>query len=375
MIYFDYSATTPMSSSALETYNRVATEYFANSRSLHTKGLESDDVLSLSREAIANFLSVKENEIYFTGSGSEATFLTLTGLAFAHAHKGKSIITTEGEHQSVHQTMNYLKDHGFQIIYVPVNEYGQVTIESLQSVLTSDTILVSIAHANSEIGTVQDLVSLGNFLSEHGILFHSDCVQTFGKIPIPTHLLTSASFSAHKCYGPKGVGAAYINGYTHWRPFFQGTTHEFGFRAGTVDVPAIAAFAAAIDDYQSIALKDMKRLNGYRQLVINAFQEESRICFEGHPIERLPFHISLRIKGMEGQFAMLECNRKGFAISTGSACRVGETKPPRTMLSIGRSMEEAHELIRITFGRWTLEDEVYKLINTLKQLVTDYKGD
>ncbi|WP_227937839.1 IscS subfamily cysteine desulfurase [Alkalihalobacillus deserti] len=375
MIYLDYSATTPMSSYALETYNRVATDFFANSRSLHGRGLESDDVLSLSRRTIADALSVDQSEVYFTGSGSEATFLTLTGLAFANQHKGKTIITTAGEHHSVQQTMSYLKEHDFRIIHVPVNEFGQVTTDSLRSVLSKDTILVSIAHANSEIGTVQDLVSLGEVLTKHDILFHSDCVQTFGKIAIPTHVLTSASFSAHKCYGPKGVGAAYINSHTHWRPFLQGTTHENGFRAGTVDVPAIAAFAAAIDEYLPMVATDMNRLSDFRQLVIDAFEKEERIYFEGHPTKRLPFHISLRVKGIEGQLVMLECNRKGLAISTGSACRVGDTHPSNTMTSIGRTKEEAHELIRITFGRWTTEEEVYKLIDHLKQLLIELKGE
>ncbi|ARK29198.1 cysteine desulfurase family protein [Halalkalibacter krulwichiae] len=375
MIYLDYSATTPMSSYALETYHRVATDFFANSRSLHSRGLESEDVLNLSRQAIANLLSVKTNELYFTGSGSEATFLALIGLAFGHSHKGKTIITTKGEHHSVHQTMNYLTNYGFTIKYVPVNQFGQVTCDALRSTITKDTILVSIAHANSEIGTVQDLNSLANVLSEYGILFHSDCVQTFGKMDIPANVLTSATFSAHKCYGPKGVGGSYIKENIPWRPFLQGTTHEAGFRAGTVDVPGIAAFAAAVEEYQSISLSEKKRYNFLRDLVMTAFENEDEIFFEGHPTDRLPFHISFRLKGVEGQLVMLECNRKGFAISTGSACRVGDTHPSHTMLSIGRSTEEAHELVRITFGRWTTENDVLKLIDALKQIVTDLKGE
>ncbi|WP_332694205.1 IscS subfamily cysteine desulfurase [Halalkalibacter lacteus] len=375
MIYFDYSATTPMTSLALETYNRVATDFFANSRSLHNKGLESEDVLSISRQTIADALHVNNNEIYFTGSGSEATFLALTGLAFAHQSKGKTIVTTEGEHHSVQQAMTYLKEHGFTITFAPVNEYGQVTVESLRSTITSDTILVSIAHANSEIGTIQDLESLGNLLEDHDILFHSDCVQTFSKLPIPTNILTSASITAHKCYGPKGVGAAYIDKNTPWTPFLHGTTHETSFRAGTVDVPGIAAFAAAVDEYLSIAEQEMKRLGKLRQLVVDAFCEDERFVFEGHPTDRLPFHIGLRIKGIEGQFILLECNRKGFAISTGSACRVGDSQPPRTLISIGRKKEEAHELFRITFGRWTTDEQVLHFIKILKQIVFEYKGD
>ncbi|WP_332631191.1 cysteine desulfurase family protein [Halalkalibacter flavus] len=374
MIYFDYSATTPMSSYALETYNRVATDFFANSRSLHNHGLESDDILSLSRKTIADALHVNSNEIYFTGSGSEATFLSLTGLAFSHQQKGKTIITTEGEHHSVLQAMNYLKNFGFTILFVPVNEFGQVTKEQLASTITQDTILVSIAHANSEIGTVQDLQALGSFLADNDILFHSDCVQTFGKLPIPIDVLTSISITAHKCYGPKGVGAAYLNKKVPWSSFLHGTTHESGFRAGTVNVPGIAAFAAAVEEYLPLAPSDMKRLLAFRNKVVDEFKGNRHIYFEGHPTERLPFHISLRISGIEGQLAMLEFNRKGFAISTGSACRVGESAPPRTLISLGRKHHEAHELIRITFGRYTTEDEVIKFIKALKQILLEFKG-
>ncbi|TWI56251.1 IscS subfamily cysteine desulfurase [Halalkalibacter nanhaiisediminis] len=375
MIYFDYSATTPMSDIALQTYHRVATDFFANSRSLHTQGIESEEVLSLSRQTIAHALDAMDREVYFTGSGSEATFLALTGLALANQKRGRTIITTEGEHHSVHQALTFLQQRGFTIIYVPLNQYGQVTVNTLQAVLTKDTVLVTIAHANSEIGTVQDLYSLGKTLAEHDILFHSDCVQTFGKLPIPTEILSSVSLSAHKCYGPKGVGAAYIDKDVSWAPFLNGTTHESGFRAGTVDVPAIAAFAAAIDEFLPVAKQEMKRLKDLRQLFLTSFENDSRISFEGHPIKRLPFHIGLRVKGVEGQLVMLECNRNGIAISTGSACRVGESQPSRTLISIGRTPAEAHELIRITFGRQTTHEEVMLLINTFKQLLSRYKGD
>ncbi|MDT8861987.1 IscS subfamily cysteine desulfurase [Alkalihalobacillus sp. MEB130] len=374
MIYFDYSATTPMSSIALETYNRVATDFFANSRSLHNNGLESEDILSLSRSTIAEILNVSDTEIFFTGSGSEATFLALTGLAFSHQHKGKTIITTEGEHHSVLQALNYLKKFGFTILFVPVNQYGQVSAAELEATLTPDTILVSIAHANSEIGTIQDLQALGDILNKYEILFHSDCVQTFGKIPIPTEVLTSLSVTAHKCYGPKGVGAAYIDKKIPWTPFLNGTTHEFGFRAGTVNVPGIAAFAAAVEEYVPHASSDMRKCHDLRQLFMNEFNHNDHLVFEGHPTERLPFHISLRMKGIEGQLAMLELNRLGFAVSTGSACRVGESAPPRTLMSIGREKHEAHELIRITFGRWTTEEEVLLLIKAWKQILLDLKG-
>lgn len=373
MIYFDYSATTPMSDAALKTYEHVARKFFANSRSLHSFGEESETVLNLSRKKIAQSLGVEADEIYFTGSGSEATFLALTGLALAHQHKGRTIVTTQGEHHSVHQALFYLQRLGFSIRYVPVNEFGEVTIDNLSTTIDDDTILVTIAHANSEIGTVQNIAEIGRFLARQNILFHSDCVQTFGKLPIPSEHLSSLTVSAHKCYGPKGVGAAYIQRELPWVPFLQGTTHENGFRPGTVDVPAIASFAAAIDEWLPQAKDEMIRLGKLRARFISAFQAEERVVFEGHPTNRLPFHTGLRVKGIEGQLLMLEFNRKGIAISTGSACSVGESTPPKTLISIGRSEEEAHEFVRITFGRWTTEEEVDVLIEAFHEILSTIK--
>lgn len=377
MLYFDYSATTPMSDYALDTYQRIARQYYANSQSLHTLGQEAEDVLAISRRTIAASLPpARPDDIYFTGSGSEATFLALTGLAIAHKAKGKTILTTEGEHHSVHQALAFLHEReGFHIRYLAVNQYGQVTEEELRSAIDEDTVLVTIGHANSEIGTVQDLAALGKILADHAILFHSDCVQTFGKLPIPLDVLTSASFSAHKCYGPKGVGAAYLQHAVGWASFHHGTTHENGFRAGTVDVPAIAAFAAAVEEMSANAHEEMSRLADYRDEFIKAFAGHAEVCFEGHPTARLPFHIALRAKGMEGQLLMLECNRKGFAISTGSACRAGQSSPSRTLISLGRSAEEAHELVRITFGKHTTKQDVTQLIKAIKEILLTYKGD
>ncbi len=360
-----------MSDYALQTYEQIARRFFGNSRSLHTFGEESDDVLALSRKTIATALHADPNEVYFTGSGSEATFLALTGLALANKNRGNTIITTEGEHHSVHQTLSFLKTQGFTIKYVPVNKYGLVTLDALLTTLTQDTILVTIAHANSEIGTVQDLALIGKLLASRDILFHSDCVQTFGKIPIPIDSVTSLSVSAHKCYGPKGVGAALIKEKTTWTPFLPGTSHENGFRAGTVDVPSIAAFAAAINEWIPLSEKEMSRLNKLRERFIAAFNHDERIVFEGHPTRRLPFHLALRVKGIEGQLMMLELNRKGIAISTGSACRVGESAPPKTLISIGRTVEEAHEFIRITFGRWTTDENVTELIDRFNDVLAE----
>jgi cysteine desulfurase len=375
MIYFDYSATTPMSDEALFAYQKAAKEYFGNSNSLHQFGQEAEQVLYLSRKSLASSLQVQPSEIYFTGAGSEANFLALTSLATALESKGKNILTTRCEHHSVLQSLHYLETQGFTITYVPVDEHGIITVEALMKSVQNDTILATFAHANSELGTIQDLKALGEVLAERKILFHSDCVQTYGKLPIPIEYLASISISAHKIYGPKGIGATFIRSSYHWQPFLKETTHEFGFRPGTIDVPSVVAFATASENIFIDNQQEMNRLKGLRDMVVAEFSKNPAIILEGHPTQRLPFHLGVRLKGIEGQLVMLECNRKGIAISTGSACRVGQSSPPQSLLAIGRTAEEAHEFIRITFGKWTTEEDIHKLIDCINGVVANYRKD
>ncbi|WP_088102640.1 IscS subfamily cysteine desulfurase [Halalkalibacter urbisdiaboli] len=375
MIYLDYSATTPMSDAALFAYQKAAKNYFGNSNSLHQIGQEAEHVLYLSRKSIASPLQIQPNELYFTGSGSEANFLALTSLASANKHKGNNIVTTRCEHHSVLQALHYLQSQGFTITYVPVNEQGLVTVEALEEAISENTILATFAHANSELGTVQDLVAIGQLLSNHKVLFHSDCVQTYGKLPIPVDVLTSLSISGHKIYGPKGIGATFIRSQYHWKSFLEGTTHEFGFRPGTVDVPSVVSFATAAEDIHTEREQEMKRLSLLRERVVKALCNNSSVVFEGHPTKRLPFHLGIRLKGIEGQLVMLECNRKGVAISTGSACRVGQSSPPQSLLAIGRTHEEAHEFIRVTFGKWTTEKDTDTLVECIQSIVSKFRKD
>jgi cysteine desulfurase len=210
MYYLDYSATTPLSPLCLDVYQKTAQLAFANSNSLHTFGLEARAILEQARAKFASLLRLTEEELYFTGSGSESNFLAIVSLAFAYRNKGQHLVSTETEHPSVLEALHYLEKHGYEITYVPVTEEGNVTVEALRACLRPDTVLASIAVASSEIGTVQDIAHLSNVLRSRGILFHSDCVQALGKIEIDFSLLDAASFSAHKLYAPKGTGAVYL---------------------------------------------------------------------------------------------------------------------------------------------------------------------
>ncbi|WP_413374539.1 IscS subfamily cysteine desulfurase [Alkalihalobacillus sp. 1P02AB] len=375
MIYLDYSATTPMSERAIEAYGEMARQFFGNSNSLHLGGEEALDILTVARKSLADLLTVPAHSLYYTGSGSEANFLTITGLAQAKQNKGKHILAIQTEHHSVKQALHYLENKGFSITFVEVDTTGRIIVEDLINAIQPETILATFAHASGELGTVQDLVKIHELLKKHDILLFSDCVQTFGKMDIPIDVIDAFSISAHKVYGPKGLGAAIIHPKIQWKPFLKGTTHEAGFRAGTVDVPAIVAFSVAAEETFTRQTGEANRLEQLRQHFLKGLKEDPTFILEGHPTERLPFHIGLRRKGVEGQLLMLECKRKGLAISTGSACRAGLTEPPASLLAIGRSSSDAHEYVRITFGKYTSKEDVDYLLEVLLNISIKFKEE
>ncbi|WLD94272.1 IscS subfamily cysteine desulfurase [Alkalihalobacillus sp. AL-G] len=370
MIYLDYAATTPISKSALHVYTEVALNYFGNTESLHDIGDNARNILSESRRQLAEYMNGHQEGIYFTSGGSESNHLAITSIVRANKSRGNHLITTITEHASVLNTFDLLENEGFRVTKLPVDSYGQVSVEDLRQVIETDTILVSIGHANSEIGTLQPLQEVGQLLKENGIFFHSDCVQTFGKKPIDVqkHGLDSISISAHKVYGPKGVGACYISPNISWKSNLPGSTHEKGFRAGTVNVPGIAAFVTAVGELIKSMEQNKLRFKEIRESFLKIVDGQSNLVVEGHPSEHLPSILGIRTKGIEGQFIMLEMNRRGFSISTGSACSVGSQKPSKTMLAVGRNDDEARELIRLSFGTPTSLDDVEAAANALTEI-------
>ncbi|MFC5712888.1 cysteine desulfurase family protein [Thalassorhabdus alkalitolerans] len=372
MIYLDYSATTPISDLALKTYMHVSTHYFGNASSLHTCGTDAASIIESARSTIASLLSVTPRSIYFTGCGSEANSSALIALAKGNGRNGKQLVTTPLEHPSVLQTFAYLESQGFTVSKVRVNEYGQVCLSHLRELLQEKTVLVSIGHASAELGTIQDLESIGDIVKEHGALFHSDCVQTFGKVMIPVKEahLDSFSISSHKVYGPKGAGACYISPQTSWDSFFPHTSHEKGLRPGTVDTAGIAAFAAAAEETYSMQTDIEKKVRKLSEYFTKTVLSEESIILEGHPDKRIPGHFALRFDQREGQYIMLELNRRGIAVSTGSACRSGSSSPPASMIALGRSSEEAHGLIRLSMGKFTTRDDIEKAVEIMQNLAS-----
>jgi cysteine desulfurase len=375
MIYLDHAATTPISEEALSAYCNIARKYFGNASSIHDYGTSAKQILDAARKQIAQALGAESRGIYFTGSGSEANQLAIQSLVRANRHKGNHIITTAAEHASVRNTLRMLHEQGLEVTYTPLCPSGAIDLEQLRQNIRPETILATLQHGNSEIGTVQNLEALGRLLKEHGVLFHSDCVQTFGKLSIDVKAagLDSVSVSAHKIYGPKGIGAVYIAPAARWKPVFPGTTQEKGFRAGTVDVPAVGAFMVAVRQAAEQMEAEFEREMKLRNLLLEGLRQlPFEITVEGAPDSILPSIVGLRIHGMEGQYAMLECNRRGLAISTGSACTVGTEKASATMIALERSEQEAREFVRLSLGRSTTQTEIGEALEILKKVLTEH---
>ena len=364
MIYLDYAASTPMSDEALQTFLSASKQYFANERSLHDLGSNSALLLKTARKQLATLLESDESSIYFTSGGTESNSLAIQTLLESSKKTGKQIITTKCEHSSILNLLERFSSNGYEITYIPVNENGVINLDELQKNISENTVLAIFQHVNSEIGTIQPIEEISEILSKYDILFHCDCVQSFGKIEVNPNKLgvTSLSISSHKLYGPKGVGAVYINPSIAWEPLIPGTSHENGFRAGTVNVPAIASFVTAASTLSQNLRKNYEHYRMLHEELKNQLKPfPNKFTIEGDSKISVPHIIGMRILGLEGQYVLLECNRHQLAISTGSACSIGMQNPSNTLLAIGRNESEAKQFFRVSFGIMTTVEDIKKL--------------
>lgn len=375
MIYFDFAATTPLDSEAAEVFIQASTEFFGNSSSLHDFGGQSQDLLENCREELASLLGVNKKGLYFTSGGSEGNFLAIEALLSAPKKTGKHIIAGMAEHSSIHGVLNRLE--GYSITYLPFDSSGLIDLEELEQTITPETVLVIVQHVNSEIGTIQPIEEIARICRKHDIYFHSDFVQSFGKIDLKkiAPLVSSFSFSGHKIYGPKGIGGVYVDPAIAWKAFFPGGSHERGFRPGTVNVPAIASMTAAAQKLNSQVVQCYDRFLELRTILVESLDPIKEIVhiYQADPDSQVPSIIGLRISGIEGQWMMLECNRYGFAISTGSACQIGMQAPAKVTHALGLSPQEAKEFIRISFGKTTKREDVIKLGETIVDIAKKFK--
>ncbi|MCG8374072.1 MAG: IscS subfamily cysteine desulfurase [Balneolales bacterium] len=365
MIYLDYAATTPMSEQAAKVYADVATKYYGNASSLHDIGSNAKQIMEASQKVIAQAMNANPKDIYFTSGATESNFLSIQALVDGSKKEAKRIITSKTEHSSVLNVFSKLQSQGYTIDWVRVHENGLIDLDHLKELVTEETALVSIQHVNSELGVIQLISEIGAFLKQKNVLFHTDAVQSFGKIPTDVQALNvdALSVSAHKLYGPKGMGAVWIHPETEWKAYFEDENTRQKLKHGTDNVPGIAAFATAVKEIQPSIDSEYTRITALRNMFIQKLKElEFEVIIEGTPEFQLPHILGLRFPGMEGQFFMLECSQAGIGISTGSACQVGSELPNRTMTATGKNVQEAREFVRISFGKHVKEDHIKEII-------------
>lgn len=372
MKYFDYAATCPLDPEAASAFVKASTEYYGNSQSLHDIGSRASTLLEGCREEIARLLGVKKEGVYFTSGGSEGNFLAIQSLLSQSSKKGKHIITNIAEHSSIHSSLKMLK--GYEITELPLMDNGMIDVQEFQSAIRGDTVLACIQHVNSEIGTIQPLNEIGAVCKENDILLHSDCVQSFGKLDVKTisPFVDSLAISGHKIYGPKGIGALYVSPSIPFDSYYPNTSHERGMRPGTVNIPAIVSMVTAASKHIGNLTHHHDHMKSLRKEFLSHLMDvRDELIIHGNVDDQLPSILGLRIKGLEGQWVMLEANRKGYAISTGSACQVGRTTPSKTMLALGINDKLAKEFIRISFGVHTTEADVKGLAQTIIAIIQE----
>lgn len=365
MIYLDFAATTPMTEGAIEAYCEAARKLAGNPSSLHDMGGRSAAAVMWARKVIANKLDVHEDGIIFTGSGTEGNLLAILSLAKG-ALRGKHIISCMAEHTSVHAALNTLEQEGFDITKLPLTKAGIIDLASLETAIRPDTTLITIQHVNSEIGSVQPVKAIAELAKHFGILVHVDCVQSFCKLDV-THFsgqVDAITVSAHKVGGPKGCGAVYINPHVRATPVFPGVTHEKGLRGGTLDTPSIVAMAVAVEEFEY----DIDYQSQLRQDLIASLDKKLFQVIEASSENQLPNICGICMRGVEGQYVMLKLNEKGIAISTGSACDMNSASGTKAILAMGKSLTEARQFFRISFGSKTKREEIAEVNEALNNI-------
>ena len=372
-IYLDYAATTPVDPAVLQAMLPYFTEHFGNPSSLHAFGQQARAAMENAREGIASFLGAKPAEIVFTSGGTESNNFAIKGIAYARRKKGNHIITTGIEHHAVTEPCHFLeKEEGFSVTVLPTDKDGLVDPDDVKKAITDKTILISVMHANNEIGTIQPIAEIGRIAKERGVYFHTDAVQTLGHLPYTVDDLNVdlLSASAHKLYGPKGVGLLYIRRGTRITPFMHGGDQENRRRASTQNVPGIVGFGKAVELAKSQLQQEMAELSRLRDKLIGGILariDQTRL--NGHPVKRLPNNVNVSIEYIEGEGMLLSLDLMGIACSTGSACSSSSLEPSHVLVCIGLTHEVAHGSLRFSLGRYTTEQDIDDVLEILPQVV------
>ena len=375
-IYLDYAATTPTHPDVVEAMLPYFSDSFGNPSSIYSYGQESKGAAEKAREQVANLIGAHDDEIVFTSGGTEADNSAIKGVALANAERNH-IITSAIEHHAVIETCRFLEKRGFRVTYLPVDREGLVNPTDVRNTITEKTCLISIMHANNEIGTIQPIKELAIIAREAGICLHTDAVQTVGQIPVNVDYLgvDLLSMSAHKLYGPKGVGALYIRKGTRLVPFMHGGSQERERRGGTENVSGIVGFGKAADIARTAISAEMERQTQLRDRLINGILEQiDGVRLNGHPTQRLPNNVNISIDYVEGESMLLNLDLENICASTGSACSSSSLEASHVLLALGLPHEQAHSSLRFTVGKWTTGGDIDRVLEVLPSIVTKLRA-
>ncbi len=372
MIYVDNAATTKLEAKVFEDMTPYLTENYGNASSIYQLGQEAKAAVDKARADVAACLGAKEREIFFTSGGSESDNWAIKGVALALKDKGNHIITSKIEHHAVLHTCEFLEKQGFEVTYLPVDEYGKVSPAELEKAITDKTVLVSIMFANNEIGTIQPISELAAVAHKHGVCFHTDAVQAVAhtKVDVSELGVDMLSLSAHKFGGPKGVGALYIKTGTKVTNLIHGGQQEYGKRATTENVAGIVGLASALKLATQNLDENIARMQSLRDRYIDTVLKEIPYCrLNGHRTDRLPGNTNISFEFIEGEAMLLMLDMAGIAASSGSACTSGSLDPSHVLLAIGLPHGIAHGSLRVSFSHHNTEQELDEIIKVLKNTV------
>jgi len=375
-IYLDHNATTPVDPDVIDVMAETARRLWANPSSSHSPGLEAREELEQRRGAIARFIGAKPKEIIFTSGGTESDNLAVFGAARANQTKGRHLLVSSIEHHAVLESCKILSEQGFDVSYLPVDRDGRVDPDDVKKGIRKDTVLISVMHANNEVGTLQPIAEIGRFARESGILFHTDAAQSVGKIPVHVDdlyvdLLTGSS---HKIYGPKGVGFLYVRTGTSLSPLLLGGGQERGLRSGTENLPGIAGLAKALETAKTGIQKEAVDLAKLRDSLWDALSRSlNGIYLNGHATSRLPGTLNLSIDGVKSSDLIPLLNQKGIFVSASAACTTSSIRPSHVLSAMGVSLRHAAGTLRISLGRSTREEDLPYIVNALSSSVNQLR--
>jgi cysteine desulfurase len=371
-IYLDYNATTPLQPEVLEAMLPFLQESYGNPSSIHHDGQTAKMAIEEAREQVARLIHASPGEVVFTGGGTEADNLAIKGVAFSHKTEGRHIITSSIEHSAVLKTCQYLEEEEFLMTFLPVNRYGMIDPGEVRKAIRQETILISVMHSNNEVGTIQPIDKIAEIARAHKVLLHTDAIQSAGKVPVDVETwgVDLLTLSAHKLYGPKGVGALYIKNGTSVRPLLHGGHHEMNRRAGTENVAGIVGFGKAAE-LASVGLTE--RQTGFESLRDYFWeriqQTVDHIHLNGHPTERLPNTLNVTFEFIEGESAVINLDLHGIAASSGSACTSGSLEPSHVLTAMGLSKQMAQGSLRFSLGKQTTREQIDQAVEVVTEVV------